>query len=203
MPFDIKQAFSDIAQPERQSQRLVEQLAAQREQELQWKKDQTALYEELVKSGAYGKLGPDQMLEHLHGIWGDHKGNKDLLKQHGENVSTIHKGLNAVMSLFGPGKTPMQRPYVPGPMGMVLAPGEVTPTMQAAGAVATKPGTSSFLAPPPAPSGLDLASSQTPAPSTNTSGSGPKVGDTATHQGKRVRIRSINPDGTAEIEDIQ
>ncbi len=205
--FDLRQMLSDVARPERQSQRLVDQLAKQREQELEWKKDQTRLYEDQVKAGKYGDIHPEDVLNHVTSLWDDHKGNKEFLKQHAENVGNLHKGLNAIMKFFGPLPTAMQQPAVTPPYG----PPDVTPgTAGTPGTPATPGGQvgvsfgqptalaqpSRFSWPPPPPR------TSWGMPSSPNMG-GFNIGETVMHQGKRVRINKINPDGTAEIEDMQ
>lgn len=84
-------------------QDIISQLARQREQDIEWKREQSKLLEDLGRSGA---MEWPRVLELRNELWGDHKGNKELLKENSENVHGIHALFDKVKhTLFPPPPT--------------------------------------------------------------------------------------------------
>ncbi len=205
MPFDIGQMLGDVADPKR----LTDRLASERLKDLQWRTHQANLFEDLVRTGHYPGIKQEEIDQRLHEIWGDHKGNKKTLQDHSEKVTGIRNVLDHLGEIFGP-KQAVNQPITRSPFGQVTTPGK--PAQAATGGTPAGEVGVSFGAPTAmgAPSKFSWPS---PPPRTDwtmpslgaqpSMSMGHKVGDIGMHQGKRVRVSAVNPDGTIDVEDMQ
>lgn len=123
---------------QQENQRLVDKLARQREQDLQHKKAETDLFEQMVREGHYPNITQDEIDNRMYDIWKGHSGNKKLIDEHSEKAHGIHKVFDALGHLF---KAPPEQPYTPYPstigLSPVFKPTTKTPTTVAPAATQT------------------------------------------------------------------
>ncbi len=177
MPFNLFGALKGAVDPTDTKQRLTDTLAAQRMQDLEWKRQQSQMFENLVRDGAYEHVEPSAIMDRMNEIWGDHKGNKEHLKNVGEHVDNVHKVIRAITGSMKPQQPPL-----------TTGAGQVSPIPPFATSTAAKPPTtaptSSVVPPPPAPGGMSTQST-------------PQIGNfVKLRNGGLVRITKVYADGS-------